>query len=691
MYFLLDKIKQDEITPQLLRRSLKYTFSPFFGKFGKFTDVQIKSIPLILKGENVIISSSTGSGKTLAAVAPSVECLIREKNENDKIIYVSPTRALVNDAYKRINSPFSHLNLLAIKRTGDYKVSAKKLLKAKIVLTTPESIDSMLTNSFSTLKSLFESTRFVILDEIHLLDNSPRGDQLRILVERIRDIRNTTSKKLQFIAMSATISNLRNVGSRYFDNPNIIKNTNTKNISFNSRKFSNKEVSELRTLIVKHKFRKILVFCNSRRETEKLATQISKNIKINIEILVHHGSLSKGEREKVERRMNESKYAICVSTMTLELGIDIGDIDVVILKKPPKSLNSFLQRIGRGCRRRKDKTIAIGWHETEEEKVLFKCFEYYAKKQSSDENFYFPRYSVTIQQVFSILKQYLKNNGLEEQKLLNFMMIITQDREIAKNILNHLIEKKYITFYRNNYFPERKLLDEIEKHTIYSNISRGKVFEDTVIVNSANNERIGFVGSEQLYIGKKILIGGRNWNVTSFKSNKVFVRADKQFGNTHFKSKAFKENYTFKFCQILKEFLYKDERIIIYYTTEKFNEIILHHYLGTIYSVILASIMEIMDYKVYKKSLNATSFVIKGITEEKILDLDITKIISNLQNGKLKLIEENASSIKRALEYGPYFELLPDMIQLQNLVNSISLEPLIEHLLNVKLENLPII
>ncbi|MEO0105659.1 MAG: DEAD/DEAH box helicase, partial [candidate division WOR-3 bacterium] len=162
---------------QVIKERLKRTWIPFFSRFGSLTEIQKKVIPKILEDKNLVIISPAATGKTEATVAPIVEKLL-EKNKTDfSILYVSPTRALVNDLYRRLQYPFEYLNLKIEKKTGDRpRINEKKL--PFILLTTPESFDSLL----SRHTQIFTSLSYVILDEIHLLDNTPRGDQLRILL-----------------------------------------------------------------------------------------------------------------------------------------------------------------------------------------------------------------------------------------------------------------------------------------------------------------------------------------------------------------------------------------------------------------------------------------------------------------------------------------------------------------------------
>ena len=164
---------------------LNKTYFTFFGKFSDLTSIQKETIPLVLKKNNSLIIAPTASGKTEAIMAPVCEVLLsnikREKNQL-KVLYIVPTKALVSDILKRLKDKIEILGLTLGGRTGDTR-SFKKNDPQDILITTPETTDSLI----STDPELFSNLEFLIIDELHFLDNTYRGDQLRILMNRIQN------------------------------------------------------------------------------------------------------------------------------------------------------------------------------------------------------------------------------------------------------------------------------------------------------------------------------------------------------------------------------------------------------------------------------------------------------------------------------------------------------------------------
>jgi len=325
----------DEVKTDLdLKRGLRYTWQPFFSSFSKLLEVQRRTIPLILEQKDLVISSPAATGKTEAVVAPIIERMIEEHWQGLSVLYISPTRALVNDLYRRIKNPLDYLKITVTRKTGDRPEFDPKR-PSSVLVTTPESFDSLL----SRHPYVFESLKVVCLDELHLLDNTARGDQLRILLRRLKLLKHNRS--VNFYALSATIADPYAMGRRYFDKFYVVVVRTEREIDYSLLEFKN-DVSELLSECRKRGLNKLLVFCNTRKQTEEVALLFKRTWSYPHRVFVHHASLSKEERESAEQAMNREKVGICVATMTLELGIDIGDIDAVGLIAPPFSVTSLL-------------------------------------------------------------------------------------------------------------------------------------------------------------------------------------------------------------------------------------------------------------------------------------------------------------------------------------------------------------
>ena len=335
-------------------------------KWKNFRIIQDDSIENIVQSKkNVIISAPTASGKTEAAFLPTISESTPQINKSLKIVYISPLKALINDQIFRIEKLCQYLNCKVIRWHGDASQSKKNnFLKnpSGVLLITPESLESFLINRSSIMYNLFKNVDFYIIDEVHSFVGGVRGEQLKSILNRIDTI---IEKKPRRILLSATMGNPENYKIWLDDNyPVLIKDKNTdKGIRGSIRFFENKNnesgyfvndyLNELEILIA---YGKKLIFGNRKSYLELICSKLkSINKEYSNKIDIHHGSLSKNYREYVENRLkNESNISV-FCTNTLELGIDIGNIDEVLLIDAPWSVSSFTQKIGRSGRKENSK------------------------------------------------------------------------------------------------------------------------------------------------------------------------------------------------------------------------------------------------------------------------------------------------------------------------------------------------
>jgi ATP-dependent Lhr-like helicase len=333
------------LTPTEIRARLPRVFSALLGRFHRLTPVQEQGIPPILEGRDVLLSAPSASGKTEAYLAPLVERMLREAARDSwHILIVSPTRTLANDLRRRLEGPLSLLGVRLGRYTGEHKERRETALP-EVTVTTPEALDSLLARR----PYLLTGVQSLVLDEIHLLDGTPRGDQLRLLLHRLESQVRTP---LQRVAASATIAAASELAGRYLQDPAVIEVAGTRRLY--ARGFvgaNNAALATHLTDLAQHGFRKVLVFCNSRNAVERVADGLLHRTPFRDAVFPHHGSLSRGQRERTERRFLEAPVGVAVATLTLELGIDIGTVDYVLLVSVPTGVDSLLQRIGRGNRR----------------------------------------------------------------------------------------------------------------------------------------------------------------------------------------------------------------------------------------------------------------------------------------------------------------------------------------------------
>jgi len=360
---------------------LSSTFKKWFvKKFKTFTEPQLYSIPKINQRENILISSPTGSGKTLCAFGAVLNELIdleeKEKIE-DKIycVYISPLKALSNDIRRNLLEPINEieedlgrkLKLRVNTRTGDTTQSEKaKMAKnpPHILITTPESLAIMLASP--KFRENFRDVQWCIVDEIHSLAENKRGVHLSLTLERLQHL----SPGLARIGLSATVSPIKEVahflvGDRdcLIVDVQYIKEYDFQVISpvddligISQGKLNEKMYDLVHDLVQKHKT--TLIFTNTRAGTErvvhnlkhrypKLYTEHIGETETFSRIGAHHGSLSKDKRLTLEQDLKDGKLKCVVCSTSLELGIDIGYVDLVICLGSPKSVSRLLQRAGR--------------------------------------------------------------------------------------------------------------------------------------------------------------------------------------------------------------------------------------------------------------------------------------------------------------------------------------------------------
>lgn len=354
----------------------------FAERLGKPTRIQSMAWREIASGAHLLATAPTGSGKTLAAFLWAINQLITGKWQGGttRVLYISPLKALNNDIRRNLLSPLEELAgcfeqagqpfppIRVMTRSGDTPADERRALHRhppEILITTPESLNIMLTGKSG--RALFHGIRTVILDEIHAIAGSKRGTHLISAVERLT----LTSGEFQRIALSATVRPLEvvadfigglellNTGSdaAYRKRPvRILRSDDDKrySITVECPKESGDEedeetlwrnlASELKDIARGN--RSTLIFTKSRRVAEKIARHMNEG-EDEIIAYSHHGSIAREIRLEVEERMKRGELRAIVATSSLELGIDIGELDEVILVQTPFSISSSLQRLGR--------------------------------------------------------------------------------------------------------------------------------------------------------------------------------------------------------------------------------------------------------------------------------------------------------------------------------------------------------
>jgi len=358
----------------------------FFSKFKEFSLTQLYGVMPIWERKNILISAPTGGTKTLTAFLSILNYLVclADKNElENKVyaVYCSPLKALTNDIFVNLIKPLEEIEEIAGKkgiklqkvnvglRTGDTEQKEKaKMLKNSphILVTTPESLAIMINSP--KFSEYFGFVEFVILDEIHSLAENKRGVHLNLTIERLQEM-----SKIEFarVGLSATVAPLEKVANFLVGSNRMCEiadvSLNKKLdlqvlspvadfLETNSENLNRSLYELLDSLIQKHKT--TLIFTNTRAATERIVHNLKEkfpksyedlddNGNIISQIGAHHSSLSKEHRFHIENALREGKLKVVVTSTSLELGIDIGFVDLVILLGSPKSVSRAMQRIGR--------------------------------------------------------------------------------------------------------------------------------------------------------------------------------------------------------------------------------------------------------------------------------------------------------------------------------------------------------
>ncbi len=652
-----------------IKDALRRTWHPFFGRFGSLLPIQELTIPHILNGENVVVISPAATGKTEAVIAPLIEKILAGGRNGLKVLYITPTRALVNDLFRRLEEPSRTLNLTIGRKTGDRpKIDQKKI--PNILLTTPESFDSML----SRLPGIFLNLSYVVLDEIHLLDNTPRGDQLRLLLIRLRKILQKENRNLQYCALSATIDDLK-LGERYFPNPKVCLFKSPREIEYILLPVYN-FVNAVFKITQERGVKKILAFFNARSLVEGFSQKFNHPPFSN-RVLVHHASLPKSRREEVERTMNQLDRAILLATSTLELGIDIGDVDGIILYRPPYNISSLLQRIGRG-NRRTDRLFAIGVYLNGWEKMLFETFFECAQKGLLYEKRYQPSLSVIPQQIYSYLYQRRRIGTTLNSLYQLFNSIYSLD--IIKAILGRLLNAEIVKETRPGIY---NLTERIEKRITYgkihSNIAE-KSFGEYSVYDINQGNLIGRI----YYLLPRFILGGRRWERVEVleREKKVYARL---IGQGPEFSKIFEGkgagNYNYLLSAVLKGKLFpflKPEEFPFFYDGE--NTHILHLF-GSLYGFIIAEAL-------FEEGIEAVDIEGKVLTLNKFQMPDDRFPIPQEQSIK-KIISENIKRFEDALGSGAFFYDLPLELQVEDHFLNLDIPGFLEFLFKIRLIAIP--
>ena len=558
----------EEQTKDYSKKAIFKTLHPwvrkwFDSQFEDFTPAQKRSLIDIHKQNNILISSPTGSGKTLTAflsVISELTTLAEKEDLEDKVycIYISPLKALDNDIEKNLDEPLNGIEKIAGRklgirkavRTGDTsQYQRQKMLKKPphILITTPETLSILLVAP--KFREKLSHVKYVIIDEIHSLAENKRGVHLSLSLERLQHLIGQYTR----IGLSATVSPIEEV-ARFLVGYEYGVERNCKIVNINYLKELDMEVmcpvsdivladeedtrlgmyDMLDDLIQENKT--TLIFTNTRSGTERFVYNLKKMYPMNYNdnnIMAHHSSLSKEVRLETENKLKEGKLKAVVSSTSLELGIDIGYIDLVVLINSPKSVARALQRIGRSGHRLHEKSkgriIVTDRDDLVECSVLLKN----AKEGKIDK--------ITIPaNCLDVLAQHIYGMSIENPWDIDYAYDVIRKsycyrdltRDDYEDVLSYLggeyaeLEERYVYAkiwidYDNNTFGKRGKLARM----LYST-NIGTIPDSSGVLVKYDGEVVGKIEEmfmERLKKGDTFVLGGRTYRFNYAKGMTINV------------------------------------------------------------------------------------------------------------------------------------------------------------------------
>jgi ATP-dependent Lhr-like helicase len=476
-------------------------------------EVQEQTYSAVVRGNDVLVIAPTAGGKSEAALIPVIDDILKNGRMGVTCLYISPLKALINDQEERFRTFCIPTSLSVMKWHGDVPKgdrSWKDGEPPQFLMITPESLEVLLQEK--KLSSDLRQVRTIIIDELHAFVESERGVHLKVLLTRMDRI---AKRPIQRIGLSATAGNPEEVLEWLSDNRHdtelveVPSPPKEKHFLFIVEPEESDRIEALVRIVGQ---KKALVFVNSRSIAEKLMKAGCGRIG---NLHIHHSSLSPATRKLSEEAFSSPEGACIICTSTLELGIDIGDLDVVVQVGPPNSVSSFLQRMGRSGRR--GKSAYVAWVLQNPCELLISVAIIECAIQKEVENLVSPKkpYNVLLQQIFL----YLYNHSRASRKdltvsVLSYPVFRDIEPKILDQIISHLLKTEYITtdgeMLMLGTMAER-VFGRSNWKDLYSVISGGGEYRAV----TPEGEMVGkldarFVNSKN---SDEISLGGRTWSM----------------------------------------------------------------------------------------------------------------------------------------------------------------------------------
>ena len=524
-------------------------------KWTDLREVQTEACEAIMDTDkHVIIASGTASGKTEAAFFPILTLLDQKPSNSIGIMYIGPLKALINDQFERLDELLQDSGIPVWPWHGDIAQSMKeKALKTAqgILQITPESLEALIMRHPGDVKRLFSDLRFVVIDEIHALMGEDRGLQVICLISRLEKMIGCNPRR---IGLSATLNDYKpameflSAGSNVSAIPVGI-NSHKRIISLCTESFiiPNEEEKAIEAMEQYNEFlydnchdKKCLIFTNSRGTAEEVIWNMKNIAKIRNErdiFYVHHGSISAVFRQEAEHALRDNTGpTVAAATLTLELGIDIGDLDMTIQVGAPYTCSSFVQRLGRSGRRTgKSKMMFVNVHE-EMKRSPFDSLPWELIRSIAVIQLYLEErwvepfeqkkkpFSLLAHQTLSTLMTYgeLSPAELARKVLLLPAFKNTISTEEYKELLRYMVKEEYLQRIENG-----GIIVGLKGEKITNHYSFYAVFQEEKTYRVMAQE--GEVGTltNAPAVEEVFVLAGRTWKVIAIEEERMIVYVTK--------------------------------------------------------------------------------------------------------------------------------------------------------------------
>jgi ATP-dependent Lhr-like helicase len=495
------------------------------------------TIPVILSGVNVLLIAETGTGKTESAMLPVFNSILTEKPKPISALYITPLKALNRDLMDRMLWWANHLGLEIGVRHGDTSAYERKLqveFPSNLLFVTLETLQPILIGK--RIRELLRNVKWVILDEVHEIADSKRGVQLALALERLKEL----CGDFQLIMLSATVGQPEEVAKFFSSNKvvKIIKADTTKKMEIKviypepipqdkriaEKIFSSQETAaRLRTImeLIKNS-QSTLTFTNTREFAEVLTSRI-KNLDKKFPVAIHHSSLSKEVRIKAEKEFKEEKLKSLISTSSLQLGIDVGSVDLIIQYMSPRQISQLVQRVGRSghALEKISKGIIISTDEDdvfESAVIARKALAGELEPIKFHENSYdvlahqligltFDFGKIELEKAYEIIK---RASPYRNMTYAEFLEVCKQLERLGLAFLDGYIKKRTRGF--DYYFTQLSTIPSIKQYRIFNTL-------DNSFVGVLDEEFVALHGE----VGTTFIVKGESWKIVDVTEDKILV------------------------------------------------------------------------------------------------------------------------------------------------------------------------